>query len=105
VRLKDYASAVNDFKRALELDPNQFDALNDLARVYLGTRRELPEALALSRRCVTLQPTAANYELLAETSYLNGQVNEARAASTQAVRMDPTNAVYLEHDRRFNRKL
>ncbi len=101
VRLKDEAGAAEELKQALELDPNQLDALDNLARLCLGARRDLPEAVILCRRSVTLQPTAANYDLLAQACYLNGQNGDARAASDQAARLEPGNAVYREHRQRF----
>jgi Flp pilus assembly protein TadD len=104
LRLKDDAAAEKELKKALELDPNQREALNYLAQIYLGTHRNLPEALALCRRCVSLQPTAANYDLLALACYLNGQSDEARTAATEAVRLDPSKAEYREHFRRLNEK-
>ena len=104
LRLKDNDAAVVELKKALELNPNQLEALDHLARICLGTRRELPEALALCRRCVSLQPTAANYDLLAQACYLNAQYDEARAASAQAVQLDPASTLYREHHRRLNEK-
>jgi tetratricopeptide (TPR) repeat protein len=101
-RLKDNPAAVVELKRALELDPNQLDALNSLARIYLHTHQELPDALALCRRSVSLQPDAANYDLLAQACFVTGQIEEARAASAHAVELDPGNAVYREHHQRFN---
>jgi protein O-GlcNAc transferase len=102
MRLKDDGAAVEEFKKALELDPNQIEALSHLAQIHLRARRELPEALILCRRCVSLQPTAANYDLLAQACFLNGQGGEARGASAKAMQLDPGAAVYREHNQRFN---
>jgi tetratricopeptide (TPR) repeat protein len=96
--------AESHLKQAIVVAPGEIQACEILARIYIRGRRELPEALELSRRCVTLQPTAANYDLVAQACYLNGQSDEARAASAQAVRLDPGNAAYLEHNRRLNAK-
>ena len=101
LRLKEYPAAAEELKRALELDPKQPEALNNLARFYLGARRDLPEALALCRRLIDLEPTAANYDLLAQVCHASGQANEARAASAQAVERDPNNPIYREHQRRL----
>ena len=94
LELKDYPAAVAAWKRVLELDPRQPQALGNLARFYLNARRELPEALKLSRRLAELQPTAASYDLLGWASYANGLTNEARAAAGQAVEREPANPVY-----------
>ncbi len=101
LQLKDYPAAVEQWKSALELDPRQPEALGNLARFYLGARRDLPEALGLCRRLVELQPAAASYDLLGWACYVNGQTNEARAAAAQAVERDPTNTVYRERYQRL----
>ena len=101
LQLKDHAAAMEELKRALELDPEQPEALGNLARFYLSARRDLPEALGLCRRLVELQPTAASYDLLGWACYVNGQTNEARAAGAQAVEREPTNAVYRERYQRL----
>ena len=101
LQLKEYPAAVAELRRALELDAQSPEALNNLARYYLGARRELPEALALCRRLVAGQPTAAHYDLLGWALYANGFLDEARAASDQAVEKEPASAVYRERNRRL----
>lgn len=96
LQLKDYPAAVEELKRALELDPRQPEVLGNLARFYLGARRDLPEALTLCRRLVEVRPTGASYDLLGWACYANGQISEARAAAKEAVQRDPQNAVYRE---------
>lgn len=101
LQLKDYAGAVNELERVLKLDPNQPEALNNLARFYLGARRQLPEALALCQRLVSNQPTAANYDLLGWAFYANGRTHEALEASSQAVERDPDNPVFRQRHHRL----
>lgn len=96
LQLKDYPAAVAELKRALEMDPKHEQALDHLARIYLGTRQELPEALDLCRRLVEIQPSAANYDLLGWACYANSMTNEARSAAAQAVEKDPQNAAYRD---------
>ncbi len=101
LQLKDYPAAITELQRALELDPQQPQALNNLARLYLGAKRDLPEALVLCRRLVARQPTAANYDLLGWALFVNGQAAEARRAAAEAVQREPQNATYQEHLRRL----
>ncbi len=91
-------------KQATVVAPDDVQAYVLLARLLLRERKELPEALSLGRRCVALQPSAANYDLLAQVSALNGQSDEARDASAQAVRLAPANPAYIDHNRRFSQK-
>jgi hypothetical protein len=57
--------------------------------------------LELSRRLAHVQPTAANYDLLAWAFYANGQMGEARAASAESIERDPDNPVFQERYRRL----
>ena len=96
LQLKQYPAAVEELKRALELDTHQPQALNNLARFYLGTRRNVAEALELSRRLVEQSPEAANYDLLGWALYANNQKAAARDATARAVEIDPANPLYRE---------
>lgn len=101
LQMKEPTAAVPELKRALELDPKQPAALANLARCYLGARRETVEALGLCLRLVDLEPTAANYDLLGWAYYANGQAREARKFTAKAVEREPTNPTYREHLRRL----
>ncbi|MHC1768974.1 MAG: tetratricopeptide repeat protein [Verrucomicrobiia bacterium] len=94
-------AGIAELKRARELDANQPQALNNLARAYLAARRDLPEALALSQRLAEAHPIGESYDLLGWAYYANGKTNEARAAAAQAVKLDPTNAVYRQRLQRL----
>lgn len=101
LQLGDHAAAVAHLQRALALDPNQTEALHNLTRFYLGRRQNVGEALGLCRRLTDLQPTAANFDLLAWAFYANGQSANARAASARSVEKEPENATYRERYRRL----
>lgn len=101
LQLREIPAGIEQLKQGLALDPQQPEALNNLARAYLGRRQDLPEALALSRRLAELRPTAASFDLLGWASYANGQTNEARTAAARAVELDPANAVYRERLRKL----
>ncbi len=102
LNLRDYPAAVSSLHRALELDPNHVEALNNLARFYLGSRTDLAQALALCRRLVKVQPAAANHDLLAWALFANGQLDAAREASARSVELAPGNPTYAERLRRLN---
>ncbi len=103
LQLREPERGVEQFKQALVLDPNQPMALANLARYYLNTRQNLPEALVLCRRLVEVDPGAAHYDLLGWACFANGQVDAAREAAAQAVERDPTNAVYRERHQKLMR--
>ena len=105
LQLKDYPSARREFETVLRTHPDQPEALNNLARLYLSARQQLPDALLFSRRLVASQPTAAHYDLLGWALYLNGQTNEALTACDQAIRRDPGNSAYQERRRRLQQAL
>ncbi|MCP5517295.1 MAG: tetratricopeptide repeat protein [Verrucomicrobiales bacterium] len=101
LQLEDVTTAVPVLRRALELDPRQPQALNNLARWLLARSRQVDEALALCRRLVEVQSTAANHDLLAWACYANGRADEAREASARSVALAPDNPVYRERLRRL----
>jgi tetratricopeptide (TPR) repeat protein len=101
LELDDYPAAVRELERALELDPQLPEPLQNLARFYLGSKLNPGSALELCRRLVNLAPTAAHYDLLAWASFANGLTAEARAASARSIQLDPSNAVYRERLRRL----
>jgi len=101
LKLGDYPAGIAELKHALELDPKRPEALQNLARLYLSNRKELPEALALAKRLSETDPSAASYDLLAWAYYANGKTNEAIAASAEAVKKDPGNSIYSNRLRRL----
>lgn len=101
LELHDYPAAVQELERALELDPQMPEPLQNLARYYLGARQNPGRALELCQGLVKLAPTAAHYDLLAWACYANGQTAEARTASARSVELDPSNTVYRERLQRL----
>jgi tetratricopeptide (TPR) repeat protein len=97
MQLKDEPDAINELKRALEIQPNSAQAVNNLAWIYataLDRKLRNPrEALALARQAVesSPQPNAAFLDTLAEALLLNGQAGEALTIEKQAFEIDPQN--------------
>jgi len=104
LQLGDFPGAVAALRRALELDPDQPAALNNLARYYLGQGGEPAGALELTKRLAQVQPTAASQDLLGWALFANGMTNEARTAAARAVELDPANPVYRQRLERLGGK-
>jgi len=88
IALKDTAAATRSFERALELDPDNVGALNNLANVVRV--RDLRQAVALYRRALALDPTAAfaAYNLAQALTEDNG-ADEAMALFHQVIALEP----------------
>jgi tetratricopeptide (TPR) repeat protein len=97
MQLKDEPDAINELKRALEIQPNSAQAVNHLAWIYATADdrklRNPREALALARRAVesSPQPNAAFLDTLAEALLSNGQAGEALTIEKQAFEINPQN--------------
>jgi tetratricopeptide (TPR) repeat protein len=79
--------AVEELRRALEIEPNQAIALMNLGRVLAELREpdRLDEAEALSRRAVELMPTVPYARAnLGRVLRIRGRLDEARAYDEQA---------------------
>lgn len=94
LQMKDFAAGVKELLRALALDPDQPQALHNLARFYLGQGENPAAALSLCQRLVQKNPNARNYDLFAWACFANGRVAEAVSAADEAVRRAPNNPAY-----------
>jgi tetratricopeptide (TPR) repeat protein len=85
----DEKGAESDLRKALELNPKDFEAAAHLGAV-LYTRRDLAEAKVYLDRALALDPASpfAIYEMALWKS-ASGQVNSAVADLEKVVRMDP----------------
>lgn len=76
--LGERAGAVEAFRKAHAIDPQDPIAMNNLSFALLETNQELPFALDLARRSVAAQPGLVyNTDTLAWALYKNGRSNEA----------------------------
>ena len=78
-------AAEEAFRKALELAPAQPPVYHGLVRLLLARSQKLPEAKALAQRLVELEPTAANWRLLAEACRRGGDMDGARQAVRRAL--------------------
>ena len=80
-RLGDWAAAMRDFNRALELSPNQFQVLNYVGYTLVDRGEQLDEALDMIQRAVAAQPDAGYIiDSLGWAQYRLGYYNEAVCA-------------------------
>ncbi len=81
------ADAAAAFQRALELEPHNADAMNNLAWTHLERGDQLDEAVALCRRAATIHPARRAYYLdtLGRLLLKQGKPGEARTTFEQAL--------------------
>ncbi len=88
-----YDRAIANYERAIDLDPNYFDALHNLA--YCSIRQgRVADAIAYYDRALALQPNLAETDL-AIGSWLSNQdkLDEAKAFCQQAIQKLPSSAI------------
>jgi eukaryotic-like serine/threonine-protein kinase len=108
----DLAGAEQEYKRALDINPNYAIAHNWYA-IYLTARGRSDEAIAESRRALELDPLSANFcSNLADHYFYARQFDQAIAQYQKAIAMNPKLANphaglarVLESQRRFDESL
>jgi tetratricopeptide (TPR) repeat protein len=75
---KKYSQAIDYYIRALDISPNDPEALNNLAWLYATCEdeslRDPRMALNLSKKAASISPQAHILDTLAESYYINGQL-------------------------------
>jgi cytochrome c-type biogenesis protein CcmH/NrfG len=89
---KDLGAAEAAFLRAIQLDAENPDALNNLAWLYATATqseyRKPEEALRLAREAARRRPTASYIlDTLAEAYFVNGRISEALEIEQRALRL------------------
>ena len=82
------------FRKLITLVPQKSDGYRELARLYLKTGQNLPEAQSLAEKAVALEAVAANYFVLSWACYANGDNTNALPAIKRAIQLDPDNQQY-----------
>ena len=97
-RTKQFDLAVKDFKRILEINPDDADTLNYLGYTWVDRGENLTEAFQMIRRAVELEPqSGAIVDSLGWAHYKLGQYEEAKDKLEDAVALSPASATIVDH--------
>jgi tetratricopeptide (TPR) repeat protein len=91
-----FPEAKRYFQSACELAGDQPDGYVGLVELAIHTGEDLPQAVALAEKLVSLDPDSEHYYLLARTRWAAGQVEQALTAAERAVQLDPGSPRYRE---------
>lgn len=106
----DLEAAIENYERAVELDSDDPDILNNLAWLLATTededRSDPQRALDLARRAIAIKSEPHIWDTLAEALFLNGRIEEAIAAEEKALSMNPEDRkIYEDQLKRFKEAL
>ena len=97
-REKQWSKAEADFKRVLEIEPDNADALNYLGYTWVDRGENLTEAFEMIRKAVELEPNSgAITDSLGWAHYKLGQYQEAKKQLEDAVALSPSSATIIDH--------
>ncbi len=97
-RTKQWPLAEADFKRVLEIEPENADALNYLGYTWVDRGENLTEAFDMIRRAIQIEPNSgAIVDSLGWAHYKLGQYSEAKAKLEDAVALSPSSATIVDH--------
>jgi len=97
-QLDDWDPAEADFRRALELNPDQPNVLNYLGYSLVEQRRNFDEALGMIQRAVAARPESGYIiDSLGWVYYRLGRFDEAVAPMERAVELEPNDSIVNDH--------
>ncbi|THD83554.1 tetratricopeptide repeat protein [Aliigemmobacter aestuarii] len=97
-RLKDWEKAEPDFRKALELNPDQPQVLNYLGYSFLEMNTNLDEALAMIQTAVERQPDAGYIvDSLAWAYFRLGRYQDALEPMERASVLEPVDPIVTDH--------
>jgi Zn-dependent protease with chaperone function len=96
----DYAKTIDAYERSLSIKPNSPDVINNLAWLYATCEDEKyrhPErALKLAIHATTMQQSPEILDTLAESYFVNGNIEAAIRAEKAAIAMSKKNQSYFK---------
>lgn len=97
-RIKNWTAAEADFRKALDLNPDQPSVLNYLGYSYLERKENYDEALAMIEKAVAGRPDdGAITDSLGWAQYRLGRYEEAVATMERAIELMPVDPVVNDH--------
>lgn len=97
-RLNRWPEAEADFKRVLELVPDDVDTLNYLGYTWVDRGENLTEAFEMIREAVKQQPqSGAIVDSLGWAHYKLGEYEKAKENLEKAVALSPSSATIIDH--------
>jgi len=97
-RVKQWDKAEADFKRVLDIEPDNADALNYLGYTWVDRGENLNEAFDMIRKAIELEPNSgAIVDSLGWAHYKLGQYQEAKSKLEDAVELSPSSATIIDH--------
>jgi len=97
---KNYETTIRAYERALGIQPDNAEILNNLAWLYATCDdpdyRDPRKALRLALKAAALAPVAHIMDTLAESYHVNGNYSEAVLAARSALKLAQTNRSYYE---------
>lgn len=97
--------ALMAMEKALHLDPENFDAANNLAWLYAEKKKHLDVALHLAQRVAKERPSANAFDTLAFVHRQRGEISAAIQALEKALHLEPQNPTFRQRLTELKRRL
>ncbi|MBW1864800.1 MAG: tetratricopeptide repeat protein [Deltaproteobacteria bacterium] len=95
-----YGGAASQYEKAIEMAPRQARALNNLAWLYAtceeASYRDLERALLLAKRAAVLERESHVLDTLAESYFINGDIEAALTTEKEALAIAKKNRAYYQ---------
>jgi superkiller protein 3 len=104
VKLGRFSQAEPLFQKTISLAPDEHAGYQELSRLYLRMKKNLPAARRLAQKAVTLAPSAETYHDLGLACFVNRDRDAALAAMQRAMELDPRNPRYESAYQLFRQK-